>query len=329
MASSASEQNAGSAAPVPPSCPPDPTSGEYLIAGALAGLISESLLHPIDTISHRAKVHPSSAYGGFTGAVRLIYVQEGVRGYFAGLSATIVASPPATAVYFWTYEWAKRVGFSLTGGKYETAVFFTAGAVSELASSVLFVPLEVVKSRLQLGANPARATGGTLQDSVNFRGISHALRGIYREGGWPALMVGWKSGLIQDMCFSATQFLLYENLKQIMAEGRPMRTHETLLAGCISGGIAAAVTNPLDVITSRLMVQDFRRRSYGHDMTSVFKTTVAEGPIGLWRGTLPRVAQIAPLSALAFAVYEGMRTYLADTALFRGSPAAAVHEPLR
>jgi len=50
-------------------------NGENLIAGAISGLIAETVMHPFDTVSHRAKVHPSSMYGTFAGAFRLIYRQ--------------------------------------------------------------------------------------------------------------------------------------------------------------------------------------------------------------------------------------------------------------
>jgi len=63
--------------------------GENLLAGAISGLIAETIMHPFDTVSHRAKVHPSSQYGNFAGAFRLIYQQgegHGGRGWgvFAG-----------------------------------------------------------------------------------------------------------------------------------------------------------------------------------------------------------------------------------------------------
>ncbi len=294
-----------------------------------------------------------------------------MRGYFAGVTATLVQSPPSSAVYFATYEYAKAFGFWATGGRNEHLVYFTAGAMSELFASLVFVPLEVVKSRMQLGANPARATGGVVASETNFPTIRSALAGIYSERGMAGLTAGWKSGFVQDMVFSATQFLVYESLKRYYEtsnerdrrsereqqrererergarmranlgtgtgafgsaaeleqhmdhkhahhqhvhsdrggdKGSGMNVQQTLIAGSVSGGLAAAITNPLDVVTSRLMVQD-AKKGYGTGMVSVWRATVKEGPGALWRGTIPRVAQTAPLSALSFAVYEGMRKW--------------------
>ena len=70
------------------------------------------------------------------------------------------------------------------------------------------------------------------------------------------------------------------------------------------------------------MVQDGRGGGYGggSGMLGVLRATLrAEGAAALWRGTLPRVAQIAPLSAIAFFVYESMRGWLAKSGVFRSA----------
>ena len=319
---------------------------ETLCAGGLAGLIAEVTMHPFDTISHRAKVHPNANYGSFAGAFTLILRQEGLRGYFAGIRATLAQSPPSTAVYFYTYESAKAFGLRLTEGRNPDAVYFCAGATSELFASLIFVPLEVVKSRMQLGENPNRATGGVVSSTTNFKTVREALVEIYKERGLSGLTAGWKSGFVQDIVFSATQFLVYENLKLWRLQSKrneqqaqtvsikvsassyilptnhkyELQYYDTLLCGCISGGIAAALTNPLDVVTSRLMVQDGRGGYGGSGLFSMLNAILTkEGPTALWRGTLPRVAQTAPLSAISFAVYEAMKAYLSMNGVFKMS----------
>lgn len=299
-------------------------NGETLVAGALAGLISEVVMHPLDTASLRAKVHPSSAYGTIAGSFKLIWQQEGLRGYFAGVSATVGSSLPSNAVYFTVYEASKNALNDASDHRMPSLVYFTSGALSEVAASLLVAPMEVVKARLQLGANPARATGGLVASATNFPSVPAALGGIYRERGLRGLVAGWNAGLLMDMSFSATQFLLYETLKARMAAAKAAKaagggggeepapllsTPETLGAGCVAGGFAAVLTNPLDVITSRLMIQA-GGSAYGGGMLAVARRTLAEGPVALWRGTLPRAAQLAPMSALSFTVYEAVRRYL-------------------
>lgn len=51
------------------------SSVDVFVAGAVSGIVAETLAHPFDTVSLRAKVHPSSAYGSFAGSFRLIWAQ--------------------------------------------------------------------------------------------------------------------------------------------------------------------------------------------------------------------------------------------------------------
>ena len=85
---------------------------------------------------------------------------------------------------------------------------------------------------------------------------------------------------------------------------------EALGLGFVSGAAAAAVTNPIDVIAARMMVQDSRLRYGGSSLVAVARATLSEGTTAMWRGTLPRMAQLAPSSAVNLAVYEAARKWL-------------------
>ena len=59
-----------------------------------------------------------------------------------------------------------------------------------------------------------------------------------------------------------------------------------IAAGCLSGGFAAAVTNPIDLIKTRLQAKGSPYRNAWH----VVRSVVAEqGIAGLWAGTTPSV----------------------------------------
>jgi hypothetical protein len=137
-------------------------------------------------------------------------VTEGFRGIFAGLSVTLSIAAPATALYFCAYEASKQAGLRMKWNEHtvhfvsgsparaprwgescccmrasrpvarcSTVQLHTiAGAFSELLVSVATLPFEVVKNRMQLGSNPARATGGLVSASTNYPSISAAFRTI-------------------------------------------------------------------------------------------------------------------------------------------------------
>lgn len=210
---------------------------ETLVAGAVSGLISEVVAHPFETISHRAKVHPSSGYGGLLGNGRLILAQgtvprrharaaahapplppcdtEGWRGIMAGVSVPLLVAAPSTAGYFGVYHVLKQWGLGLAGKDHASAVILGAGAAAELVTTLLVLPSEVIKSRLQLGSNPSRATGGMVPSATNFRGMWHAGRSILHKEGARGLWAGLDACLIQDVAIAGLVFLFYEHVRAV------------------------------------------------------------------------------------------------------------------
>eukprot|EP00941_MAST-03F_sp_MAST-3F-sp1_P001332 g1332.t1 len=299
---------------------------ENSVAGAIAGFVGEVLLHPFDTISTRLKVQPSnvSAISG----IHTVLVKDGIRGLFAGVSATLLASIPSSAIYFATYESVKTSGITLAPDCPMPIIHACAGLSSELFSSIVTVPCEVVKCRLQLGSDPAKVSGGWTNfhlnkiakgnssiQKKNYSGVFDALLSVTRREGLRGLYSGYGPCLITDCTYSALQFVLYEKLKKILqkkrniyeSENATLQVQDTLFVGAVSGGIAGALSNPLDVITTRLMVQGEKKvyRNAVHCCMSMLKK---EGPQSLLRGLIPRVIHIAPMASITFAVYEQIKS---------------------
>lgn len=244
---------------------------------------------------------------------------DGIRGLYAGLTATLAAAVPSNAIYFGTYETCKAMvrapvagapllrrspsphhlaqGEARVDPSYFPLVHFAAGAASDLVSSLVYVPMEVVKCRLQLGRDPAAWTSGVVTAAQPYRGTAHALGTIFRREGLRGLYAGFGACIVTDCAYSAAQFLVYEQVRwqqcargqrgtaqpclaaavhalthmppplcpQLKAlfrrrarrdGGEPrLTTPAVLAAGAGAGAVAAAITNPLDVITTRLMIQ--------------------------------------------------------------------------
>jgi solute carrier family 25 aspartate/glutamate transporter 12/13 len=92
------------------------------------------------------------------------------------------------------------------------------------------------------------------------------------------------------------------------AEGhdRSCTTPESLVMGAIAGGAAALFSNPLDVITVRLMSQGPQKRYHGF-RHCFLETVKQEGIGGLYKGGLCRILATMPYSGIAFGVYEGIK----------------------
>lgn len=117
---------------------------------------------------------------------------------------------------------------------------------------------------------------------------------------------------------------LNENLKTfIKPHKRNYKFFYYFICASISGIIASVLTNPLDVIKTRLQTQgmiagiqaDIIFDEVVHvkysSMTSTFRQIMKhEGVRALYRGTLPRAMQASMSSALSWVSYEVVKHYL-------------------
>jgi len=83
---------------------------------------------------------------------------------------------------------------------------------------------------------------------------------------------------------------------------RDLDAWETVAVGALSGGLAAIVTTPFDVMKTRMMTAP-PGTPVSMQMI-VFSILRNEGPLGLFKGVIPRFFWIAPLGAMNFAGYE-------------------------
>ena len=129
------------------------------------------------------------------------------------------------------------------------------GFLGDFAASIVYVPSEVLKTRLQLQGrhnNPHFASG------YNYRGTSDAVRTIIRQEGFSALFHGYGATLWRDLPFSALQFMFYEQGQtwaKRWKESKEIGWQLELLTGAVAGGLAGTITCPLDVVKTRLQTQ--------------------------------------------------------------------------
>ena len=84
------------------------------------------------------------------------------------------------------------------------------------------------------------------------------------------------------------------------------------MSGSAAGFVAAWVSNPLEVITSRLMTKDTLFRAVSSDWIPLFFTL--SGVRMMWRGAFARSSMMASHAAVTFTVYEYMKRLGIDIA---------------
>lgn len=278
------------------------------VAGAIAGVCSDGVLHPVDTVKSRLQAQggPPWVYRSMTHAVRQIVAKEGVRrGLYAGFGAVLAGSLPTHAIMFATYKATKRAVDPIVSEDLVPAVDLCAGAIGEVCGLVTYLPSEVVAKRLQVatGCGPAR----------NYDSALHAVRVIKRTEGFAGLYTGLLPTVLRDVPYTAIQFALFEKGKRLLTRGgtRDVTDAQAAGLGLVVGATAAVVTNPFDVVKTRIQVQEGGSQRKYRGVLHCFKRIIQEeGLLALARGVGPRVIWIAPGSAITLGVYEAVSRHL-------------------
>ncbi|CAO0800843.1 unnamed protein product [Mucor circinelloides] len=267
-------------------------------------------------------------------AYKMIFKQEGaMRGLYAGVTPAMIGSIPGTTLYFAIYELTKRT-LNETSVP-EVVSHLTAGSLGDLAASFIYVPSEVLKTRLQLQGrynNPHFVSG------YNYKNTWHATKMIVKYDGFGALFHGFRATILRDVPYSAIQFACYEQFKKFAQSkftkpGEHLPIGIDMLTGSLAGGIAGAITTPLDVMKTLLQTQQSSSATLKKKPASTVTATAAptanpaklldppvkhysgimdgmiwnyknQGLAGLFRGIGPRVFWTSLQSAIMFVVYE-------------------------
>ncbi|EMG48462.1 hypothetical protein G210_0968 [Candida maltosa Xu316] len=228
---------------------------QCMLAGGFGGVVGDSAMHSLDTVKTRQQGFPYKLkYKNMVPAYSTILKEEGFfRGLYGGYTPAALGSFPSTAAFFGTYEYTKRLMIN-DWQLNETFSYFTAGLLGDLASSIFYVPSEVLKTRLQLQGkynNPF-----TKECGYNYRGLWNAITTIYKTEGGRTFFFGYKETLFRDLPFSALQLSFYETFRRwaiyYNRGSNDLPISLELLTGAAAGGLAGTLTTPLDVIKTRI-----------------------------------------------------------------------------
>ncbi|XP_035193766.1 S-adenosylmethionine mitochondrial carrier protein isoform X2 [Oxyura jamaicensis] len=209
-----------------------------------------------------------------------------------------VVGGPGAAAFFITYENVKSV-LPRGSASYLTPVTHMVAASSgEVVACLIRVPSEVVKQRAQV--SPSAST---------FRILSHTL---YHEG-IQGLYRGYKSTVLREIPFSLVQFPLWEALKDLWSwkQGHVVDSWQSAVCGAFAGGFAAAVTTPLDVAKTRIMLAKAgSATASGNVLAALGGIWRTQGLSGLFAGVVPRMAAISLGGFIFLGTYEKTRELL-------------------
>jgi len=217
----------------------------HLVAGAGAGMMEHCVMYPIDSVKTRMQslcpCPEKACRTPMHGLIEMIRT-EGILRPMKGVSSIAMGAAPAHALYYTVYEKSKLY---LTGGHSshsQTLAYGLSGILATFAHDAVMNPAEVIKQRMQMCNSP-------------FKNTLECMRCVYQVEGIHAFYRSYLTQLLLNVPFQSVHFMTYEFCQQLLNPHRQYDPKSHLISGALAGGLAAAVTCPLDVIKTVLNTQ--------------------------------------------------------------------------
>lgn len=313
------------------------------LGSATAGFVSRCLTHPLDTAKARLQAGSQTTYY-YTGSLDVIkqtIKTEGFGGLYRGFSAVVIGGTPGTILYLCSYDIIKQflndkstttTTTTQQQSKDSFLIHFTSGMLAESLACIVYVPVDVVKERMQVQHTTTMANH-TIQ---NYKSSWDAVVQISRNEGLAGIYKGYGATLASFGPFSALYFVFYEQFKLSSKEyylnnnKASSSNHDDdlplpwiILSSASAGALASWMTSPLDMAKLRLQVQRGNNSHAAATTTTTNSVTTVSyrgmldclqhaysqnGVSGLFRGAGARVLHFIPATTITMTCYETFRS---------------------
>ena len=269
-----------------------------LIAGSVAGILVDIILFPLDTIKTRLQSSEGFQKSG------------GFRGIYKGVIFAALGSAPSGASFFLGYELSKSMLQPFLYNDFLNLIVATC--IGEALSCLVRIPFEIVKQNAQ--AESARNKDSkeenleTQKPAVSKRGTIATLLAVFKDvrGMYQCFI----SLLIRDIPFMLIEMPIWEYLKNLFKiyNENQITGFQSALSGSIAGAISAALTTPLDVAKTRIILSD--ESSSQSVLVVISEIARNEGVSQLFAGVTPRVTWIALGGFIFLGAYDQTKILL-------------------
>mmetsp|Transcript_23739 Transcript_23739/g.93493 ORF Transcript_23739/g.93493 Transcript_23739/m.93493 type:complete len:300 (-) Transcript_23739:120-1019(-) len=264
-------------------------------AGSISGGVAVVVGHPFDTV--RVRLQAITGQSTVFDSMRNLVRADGVVGFYRGLSPQLMIIPFQLGVTFWSYgmtkKYLERRAEVDERFKSDATVSALSGAAAGFAQTLVANPFEVAKVRMQV------SLGST-------NGVLPYMWRIAQVEGLRSLASGLVANTIRRVPANAIFFGSYASLKPSMKEKAGMTG--IALAGAAAGILSWVFTYPMDVLKTRIQVQE---RPMG-TVQLLRGTLKSEGPSFLFRGLGMTLLRCLPTYAVLFVTYEAVLNVLKD-----------------
>lgn len=292
---------------------------KFFVNGAIIFTGLTGCLFPLTVIKTRMMALDDANYRGFKGVYitgRDAIRADGYRGLYKGFGTVVGGLIPGRILYLGVLEATKKaVGSFLEAndsGLSEPFVAstssFVGGACASLSGQLITVPVDVISQRQMIEKAQKPLSGMHVVKTIL---ATNGVRGLYRGLG-ASIVTFVPSSAIWWSSYGAYQSILWAQWDAW--RGNPHPSIHTLvrppnqilgiqvLAGILTGCTTACITNPLDVIKTRIQTSD----------GGTWKETAAgvlrrDGIKGFFRGVVPRMTSTSIWGTAMVTTYEFLK----------------------
>jgi len=273
----------------------------HMVAGSCAGLMEHFALFPVDTIKTHLQVRASVGVVPSTLVSELI-AERGFVGLWRGCSTMFVGCIPAHAAYFSIFEKVKTLTGADQPGHHPLGAAI-AGSTASVAHDSILTPMDVCKQRMQLGLHTS---------------VLGCIRDVRAKEGTGAFFRSLPTTVAMNIPYAAALVTANESFKTMLtSDDAPPSIGVFLASGAGAGAVAAIITNPMDVVKTRLQTpqllhggdQCARRLGFKQVCKAIIHK---EGKHVFMRGIGPRVALHMPAAAISWTTYEFVKRLISQ-----------------
>ena len=258
----------------------------------------------VRTSSITSLKNKSNSFSGTMAIVKQIFQMEGARGFFRGGLISMGKSSLGAGVFFNGLENVHVLTqrFRDKGYVPNSFINFTNAVLSRIITTTIVSPINVIKTQFEVVGNN------------KYKGIADCVRQRYKAYGIGGFYKGYFPTLMRDAPFAGLEYASYkiclDSYKEYVDPSSDPYKSSLLVffAAGFSAVFAVMVTYPFDNIRVRLQYNDsIAQKSNG--MLSMAKNIYKEeGVRGFYLGYLPRIMKKGFSCALAWVVYEKLRS---------------------
>ncbi|GJN93890.1 hypothetical protein Rhopal_006949-T1 [Rhodotorula paludigena] len=319
-------------AAAPPSAERKPLPFVYqFAAGAIAGVTELLTLYPLglcitaSQVKTRMQLQVGKAvpgaehYNGMVDCFRKIIAKEGVGRLYRGLVPPLMLEAPKRAVKFAANDfWGKTYKSAMGVDKMTQGLSVLTGCSAGATESIVVVPFELVKIRLQ-------------DKNSTYKGPMDVVAQIVRKEGLLGLYAGLEPTFWRHVTWNGGYFGCIFQVRALLpkAETKSAQLFNDFVSGAIGGFVGTAFNTPFDVVKSRVqnsvkasrtvIAQNTRSdgslthfpmqvagqvSKYNWAFPSLLTIAREEGVGALYSGFLPKVLRLAPGGGVLLLVVE-------------------------